>query len=57
MALQSKTISDTGSKGHHKFSLKVTEESTSTSNNTSSVTFKFTKIGRASCRERVSAGV
>lgn len=42
MALQTKTISDTGSRGHHKFSLKVIEDSTSTSNNTSSVTFKFT---------------
>lgn len=42
MALQTKTISDTGSKGHHKFSLKVTENSTSVSDNTSSVSFEFT---------------
>lgn len=42
MALKTDTISDTGSKGHHKFSLKVTEDSTSTSGNTSSVSFKFT---------------
>lgn len=41
MALQTKTISDTGSKGHHKFSLKVTENSTSVSGNTSSVSFEF----------------
>lgn len=42
MALQTKTISDTASKGHHKFALKVVENSTSTSDNTSSVTFTFT---------------
>lgn len=42
MALQTKTISDTASKGHHKFILKVVENSTSTSGNTSSVTFTFT---------------
>lgn len=36
------SISGNGSKGHHKFTLTVTENSTSTANNTSSVGFSFT---------------
>lgn len=35
------SISGNGSKGHHKFTLNVTENSTSTANNTSSVSFSF----------------
>lgn len=35
------SISANGSKGHHKFTLTVTENSTSTANNTSSVSFSF----------------
>lgn len=34
-------ISGNGSKGHHKFTLTVTENSTSVANNTSSVSFSF----------------
>lgn len=41
MALQTKTISANGSKGHHKFTLTVTENSTSTANNTSSVSWSL----------------
>ena len=41
MALQTKSISANGSKGHHKFTLTVTENSTSTSGNTSSVSWKL----------------
>lgn len=41
MALQTKSISANGSKGHHKFTLTVTENSTSTSGNTSSVSWSF----------------
>ena len=41
MALQTKTISSNGSKGHHKFTLTVTENSTSTANNTSSVSWSL----------------
>ena len=41
MALQTKTISANGSKGHHKFTLTVTENSTSTANNTSYVSWSF----------------
>ena len=40
MAL-TKTLAANGAKGHHKFTLTVTEKSTSTSNNTSSVSFSF----------------
>lgn len=40
MALQTKSISANGSKGHHKFTLTVTENSTST-NNTSSISWAF----------------
>lgn len=36
------SISKTGSNGHHTFKLEVTEKSTSTANNTSSVSFSFT---------------
>ena len=39
MALQYKVISANGSKGHHKFALTVTENSTSVANNTSSVSW------------------
>lgn len=42
MALQSKPITGNGSKGHHKFTLTITENSTSQSNNTSSITYTFT---------------
>ena len=35
------SISSNGSKGHHKFTLTVTENSTSTANNTSSISFSF----------------
>lgn len=35
------SISANGSNGHHKFTLTVTESSTSTANNTSSVSFSF----------------
>ena len=35
------TISANGSNGHHKFTLTVTENSTSTANNTSSISFSF----------------
>lgn len=41
MALQTKTISANGSKGHHKFTLTITENSTGTANNTSSVSWSF----------------
>lgn len=41
MALQTKTISANGSKGHHKFTLTVTENSTSVANNSSSISFSF----------------
>ena len=41
MALQTKTISANGSKGHHKFTLTVTENSTITANNTSSVSWSL----------------
>ena len=35
------SISGNGSNGHHKFTLNVTENSTSTANNTSSISFSF----------------
>lgn len=41
MALQSKTISGNGSRGHHKFTLTVTENSKNDSANTSNISFKF----------------
>lgn len=41
MALQSKTITADGAKKHHKFTLTVTENSTSTANNNSSVAWKL----------------
>ena len=41
MALQTKTITCNGSNGHHAFTLTVTENSTSTSNNTSSLSWNF----------------
>ena len=41
MALQTKTITANGSNGHHAFTLTVTENSTSTSNNTSSLSWNF----------------
>jgi hypothetical protein len=44
MALQTKTISAKGSKGNHTFYLDVIEDSTSTANNTSSISYKF-RIG------------
>lgn len=42
MALQTKTITANGSKGHHKFTLTVVEELTSTANNYSIVKWSFT---------------
>lgn len=41
MALQSKTITGNGSRGHHKFTLTVTENSKNDSANTSSIRFTF----------------
>ena len=41
MALQTKSLTANGSKGHHKFTLKVDENTTSTPGNTSSVSFSF----------------
>ena len=41
MALQSKTITGNGSKGHHRFTLTVTENSKSDSANTSSIGYTF----------------
>lgn len=41
MALQTKSISANGSNGHHKFTLTVTENSTDTTNNTSSLSWSF----------------
>lgn len=41
MALQTKTLTANGAKGHHKFTLTVAENSTSVSNNTSSLSFSF----------------
>ena len=41
MALQSKTITGNGSRGHHKFTLTVTENSKNDSSNTSSISFTF----------------
>lgn len=41
MALQTKTITANGAKGHHKFTLNVTEENTSIANNDSSMSFSF----------------
>lgn len=41
MALQTKIISANGSKGHHKFTLTVNEDSTNIANNTSSVSWLF----------------
>lgn len=41
MALQSKTITGNGSRGHHKFTLTVTENSKNDSANTSNISFNF----------------
>lgn len=41
MALQTKSISANGSRGHHKFTLNVVENSTSVDNNTSSVSWSL----------------
>ena len=41
MALKTKTISAKGSTGHHTFTLTVNEDSTSTANNTSSLSWSF----------------
>lgn len=41
MALQTKTITANGSKGHHKFTLTVNEDSTNAANNTSTVSWSF----------------
>lgn len=41
MALQTKSISANGANGHHKFTLTVTEDSTNTSGNTSTIAWSF----------------
>lgn len=41
MSLQSKSISANGSKGHHKFTLNITENSTNLMDNTSSVSWSL----------------
>ena len=41
MALQTKTITDNGSKGHHRFTLKVNEDSTNIETNKSQGTYAF----------------
>lgn len=41
MALKTKTLTANGSKGHHRFTLNVNENSTSVANNTSSLSFSF----------------
>lgn len=41
MALQSKTITGNGSRGHHKFKLTVTENSKNDNANTSSISYTF----------------
>lgn len=41
MALQTKTLTANGARGYHKFTLIVNEESTSTTNNTSTLSFTF----------------
>lgn len=39
MALQTESITDDGSKGHHKFTLTITENSIDEDNNTSNITY------------------
>ena len=41
MALQTKSISANGSKGHHKFTLNINEDSTSLANNSSTISWSF----------------
>lgn len=41
MALKTKSIDANGSRGHHKFTLNVNEDSISTSSNTSSLSYSF----------------
>lgn len=41
MALQTKSIIGDGSKGHHRFTLTVTEDSTNVASNASSISWKF----------------
>lgn len=41
MALQTKSIIGDGSRGHHRFTLTVTEDSTNTTSNASSISWKF----------------
>lgn len=41
MALQTKSITANGSKGHHTFTLTITENSTNINNNTSNISFNF----------------
>ena len=41
MALQTKSIYKNGNKDHHRFTLKITENSTNSSNNTSSISWSF----------------
>lgn len=41
MALQTKSIIGDGSRGHHRFTLTITENSTNVANNTSSISWSF----------------
>lgn len=41
MALQTKSIIGDGSRGHHRFTLKITENSTNVANNTSDISWSF----------------
>ena len=41
MSLQTKSIVGDGAKGHHRFALTVTEESTNIESNTSRISWKF----------------
>lgn len=41
MALQTKSISANGSKGHHKFTLNISEDSTNVANNNSAISWTF----------------
>lgn len=41
MALQTKTITANGAKGHHKFTLNVNEDSINAANNTSAISWSF----------------
>lgn len=57
MALQTKSISAKGSNGHHTFTLTVTENSTSVSGNTSSISWSFKISGSGNYDWRYSSTV